>query len=83
MIARCAAGSAAITTVEFLFGCVFNLGLGMKVWDYSSEAFNIAGQVCARYSILWFFLSAPLMRAADLLVVRDQASSRSLPLATK
>lgn len=72
---RCVAGSAAITGVEFIFGCVFNLALGMRVWDYSGELFNIAGQVCARYSMLWFFLSAPLMGLADRLVVRDRKST--------
>lgn len=75
---RCAAGSAAITGVEFLFGCVFNLGLGMQVWDYSGEMFNIAGQVCARYSVLWFLLSAPLMGLADKLVVRGKQSHTQL-----
>ena len=77
LIVRCAAGSAVITGVEFLFGCIFNLILHMHVWDYSNETFNIAGQVCARYSIFWFFLSAPLMWIADCFVVRP------LPLATK
>lgn len=76
---RCAAGSAAITSVEFVFGCIFNLGLGMHVWDYSGELFNIAGQICARYSVLWFFLSAPLMGLADRFVVRDsRAALRAL-----
>ena len=80
---RCAAGSAAITGVEFLFGCVFNLGLGMHVWDYSGELFNIAGQVCARYSVLWFFLSAPLMGLADLLVVRGSKPNTRAPSSCK
>ncbi|MDO5784356.1 MAG: hypothetical protein Q4P20_04745 [Eubacteriales bacterium] len=71
---RCAAGAAAITSVEFLFGCIFNLGLHMQVWDYSNELFNIAGQVCIRYSAIWFFLSAPLMRIADNLVVMRKPS---------
>lgn len=68
---RCAAGSAVITGVEFVFGCVFNLGLHMNVWDYSGEAFNVAGQICARYSLLWFVLSAPLMLLTDRLLVQD------------
>ncbi len=68
---RCAAGASVITSVEFLFGCIFNLALGMHVWDYSDELLNIAGQVCARYSALWFVLCLPLMRLTDRLVVRD------------
>ncbi|MGN1014905.1 MAG: hypothetical protein ACI4PM_06060 [Butyricicoccus sp.] len=64
---RCAAGSAVITAVELVFGCVFNLGLHMNVWDYSAEPWNLAGQICVRYSTFWFALSAPLMRLADWL----------------
>ncbi len=82
--ARCAAGSAAITGVEFVFGCIFNLGLHMQVWDYSGELFNVAGQVCARYSLLWFVLSAPLMSFTDRLIVRDRCISvRRLPATCK
>ena len=72
---RCAAGSAAITGVEFLVGCVCNLGLGMRVWDYSGEMFNLAGQVCARYSALWFLLSIPLIGIADRFVVSERKPS--------
>ncbi len=72
---RCAAGSAAITGVEFLVGCVCNLGLGMQVWDYSGEMFNLAGQVCARYSALWFLLSIPLIGIADRFVVSERKPS--------
>lgn len=66
-LVRCAAGAAAITTVELLFGCIFNLGLHMRVWDYSREWLNLGGQICLRYSLIWFALSAPLMRLADWL----------------
>lgn len=75
---RCAAGSAVITGVEFVFGCVFNLGLHMQVWDYSNELFNVAGQICARYSVIWFVLSAPLMLLTDRIVVKE----RVFPLAS-
>lgn len=67
MLLRCAAGSAAITAVELLFGCVFNLALHLQVWDYSEEWLNLGGQICVRYSLIWFVLSAPVMLAADWL----------------
>lgn len=51
----------------------------MQVWDYSGEVFNLAGQICARYSVLWFFLSAPLMALADHLIVRNTRTVRRLP----
>lgn len=42
---------------EFIFGCIFNLWLGMNVWDYSDMPFNILGQVCLPFAIAWIFLA--------------------------
>lgn len=55
--ARCALCSLAITAVEFVSGCLVNLYWGMGVWDYSGFPFNIMGQVCLLYTILWGLLS--------------------------
>lgn len=46
-----------ITVLEFIFGVVLNIWLGLGIWDYSSLPFNILGQICLPYSLLWFFLS--------------------------
>ena len=51
-------GSAVITAVEFIFGVIFNIWLGMTVWDYSSAPFNLLGQVCLPFSLLWIIVSA-------------------------
>lgn len=48
--------SVFITVVEFVFGVIFNILLKMNVWDYSNSAFNLMGQICVSYSVLWFFL---------------------------
>ena len=29
----------------------------MDVWDYSNMPFNILGQICLPFTILWFFIS--------------------------
>lgn len=50
-------GGGIITAVEFIFGIVFNLLLGMGVWDYSSVWGNILGQICPVYSIFWCGIS--------------------------
>ena len=50
-------GTFLITVLELLFGYVLNIRLGLDVWDYSDMRFNILGQICLRYSIMWFFLS--------------------------
>lgn len=49
--------SAAITAVEFVFGVIFNLWLKMGVWDYSAVPFNILGQVCLPFSLIWIAVS--------------------------
>lgn len=46
-----------ITLFEFLTGCIVNLWLGWDVWDYSNLPFNILGQVCLNFFLLWILLS--------------------------
>ena len=50
-------GGTIITAIEFVFGIIFNIFLGMAVWDYSSVPGNILGQICPAFSILWCGLS--------------------------
>lgn len=57
---RCLTGSAIVTGIEFAVGCIVNIKLKWNVWDYSKMHFNLAGQVCLLYSVLWFFLCMPV-----------------------
>lgn len=36
-------GALAITALEFIFGVVLNIWLGLGIWDYSNLPFNIMG----------------------------------------
>lgn len=54
---RAIIGGGIITAVEFLFGVIFNIFLGMSVWDYSAVWGNILGQICPVYSVLWCGIS--------------------------
>ncbi len=56
---KCILGSGVITFVEFIVGCIVNLKLKMGVWDYSNMKFNLCGQICVLYSVLWGLLSIP------------------------
>lgn len=47
-----------ITAVEFVSGCILNIWLGLGIWDYSDETFNLIGQISLKHSIYWFFLSS-------------------------
>ncbi len=51
--------SAVIITVfEFITGCIVNLWLGWQVWDYSELPYNLLGQICLYFFLLWIPLSA-------------------------
>ncbi len=56
---KCTLGALLITTVEFIFGCVVNKGMGLDVWDYSGRPFNIMGQICPLFTAVWFIISVP------------------------
>lgn len=49
--------SMIVVTLEFLFGYILNIKLGLELWDYSNQPFNILGQVCPQFAFLWFLLS--------------------------
>lgn len=53
---KCVIGSVTVTVIEFIFGVIFNLILKKHVWDYSDKPFNILGQVCLLFSVLWGLL---------------------------
>jgi len=50
-------GSVLITTLEFIVGVIVNIHLKWNVWDYSDLPFNILGQVCLPFTMLWMILS--------------------------
>lgn len=60
-------GASAVTAIEFVAGCIINLGLGWNVWDYSNLPFNILGQVCLYFFILWIPLVTAWIFADDYL----------------
>ncbi len=58
---KAAVGSLTITLIEFIAGMIINVKFGLGVWDYSNLPFNIYGQICLPYTILWFALCFPLV----------------------
>jgi len=63
LIAAALVGAAIITLYEFSVGYVVNVRLGWDVWDYSRERFNIMGQICPLFSLIWFGISFTWMGA--------------------
>ena len=62
--AVCAIG---VTVIEFLFGVVFNIWLKMDVWDYSHMPFNILGQVCPIFTLMWAGIAVAFLPLADII----------------
>lgn len=50
-------GTAIITGLEFITGCIVNLWLGWNVWDYSNVPLNVFGQICPLYMLFWIPIS--------------------------
>lgn len=50
-------GSAIVTVLEFIFGCILNIWLKMDIWDYSDMPLNLGGQICLPFSLAWIPLS--------------------------
>jgi uncharacterized membrane protein len=57
----------SVTAVEFVFGLVFNIILGMNVWDYSGLPLNLFGQICLLYTALWMILATAFLPLADVM----------------
>ena len=65
LFVKALAGCIFITTVEFIFGVLFNIILKRKVWDYSRMPLNFCGQICALYSFFWLILSLLFIPISD------------------
>ena len=59
IIKRALYSALFITAVEFAFGCVFNLWMGLGVWDYSALPLNLFGQICLPFTVIWYLLAFP------------------------
>lgn len=60
-------GSGIVTILEFVSGYILNIKLDWHIWDYSNVPFNILGQICLPFSIVWFFISLIAIVADDYL----------------
>ena len=57
LLAQATAGTLFVTAIELLAGVILNIWLHLAIWDYSNEPFNLYGQICVPYMLLWFPLS--------------------------
>ena len=60
-------GAGIVTAVELAAGLILNVGLGLRVWDYSSLPLNFMGQICFYFYLLWIPLAGLAVVADDWL----------------
>jgi uncharacterized membrane protein len=60
LLLKCLIGALLITSLEFISGAIVNVGLKLNVWDYSQKRYQLYGQVCLTYSLLWGALCLPV-----------------------
>lgn len=71
VIAKAILSSGIITFVELITGIIVNLVFKLNVWDYSNMPFNVLGQICLPFSIIWVLISFPaiwICKTADLAI---------------
>jgi hypothetical protein len=57
LVKQMSISAVIITVLEYITGYIVNIRLGWNVWDYSDLPFNLNGQICLYFSVLWFFIS--------------------------
>ncbi len=57
---------AIATAVELAVGLFCDKLLSLRLWDYTSEKGNILGYVCPRFSVIWGFLCASVIKLLPL-----------------
>lgn len=78
-VLKAAMCGAVITAVELLFGIIFNLILGLNIWNYSGEPLNLFGQICLPFTLIWVIISIPallLVRTVKSLAVPQEYDDR-------
>jgi uncharacterized membrane protein len=64
---QCILGMLIVLDIEFISGLIFNMRLNMNMWNYSGYAYNLDGQICARFAVIWFFIIPAVAWMDDLL----------------
>lgn len=67
LIAQMILSSIIITGLEFITGYIVNIRLHWNVWDYSKMPYNLLGQICLAYSLIWLVLSLLCIFIDDLI----------------
>ena len=60
LFGKCFFSMFIITSLEFVVGYFVNIVFRLNVWSYAGLPFNLLGQVCLLYSVIWFLFGIPM-----------------------
>ncbi len=49
-------GTGIVLVIEYIAGYILNIKMGLDIWDYSDMFFNINGQICLEFGLIWLLL---------------------------
>ena len=67
IIVNCFIIATIITILEYIGGRIFNKDY--QIWDYREMKFNLHGQVCFTFYLVWFIVIAPMIMWLDKAIV--------------
>ena len=66
-------GTIFITAMEFITGIIVNKWMHLQVWDYTDQPFQLFGQICLPFALIFSGLCAlgvSAVRVSSVLAVR-------------
>ena len=61
LLLQALSGAFIITALEMVVGVLDNLVLQWHVWSYREMPWNVYGQICLPFSVLWFLVCIPAL----------------------
>ena len=49
-------GTGIVLVIEYIAGYILNIKMGLDIWDYSDMFFNINGQICLEFGLIWLLI---------------------------
>ena len=72
LLLQALSGAFIITALEMVVGVLDNLVLQWHVWSYREMPWNVYGQICLPFSVLWFLDCIPALGICEVVRKRFQ-----------
>ena len=72
LLLQALSGAFIITALEMVVGVLDNLVLQWHVWSYREMPWNVYGQICLPFSVLWFLVCIPALGICEVVRKRFQ-----------